>query len=131
MKTIRQTIFLRGVEPHDVYETLLDARKHAKLTGAPATISRRIGGAWSAYGGSLSGKTTALVPDQKIVQSWRGDDWPEGHYSTATFSFAKVRGGTRLTFRQTGVPDDLYAAYRQGWIDSYWAPLKRQLTAAS
>jgi hypothetical protein len=39
----------------------------------------------------------------------------------------KVRGGTRLTFKQTGVPDRKYRSIKQGWSDFYWAPLKEML----
>ena len=124
LKTIRQTVLIKGASTRAVYDTLMDSRKHAKLTGAPARMSGRIGGAWSAYGGSLSGKNLELVPGRKIVQSWRGDDWPEGCYSKATFTITAVKGGVRLALRQTGVPDDLYEDYRQGWFEYYWEPLK-------
>jgi activator of HSP90 ATPase len=67
------------------------------------------------------------VPDQKIVQSWRYSDWPEGHYSKVTFSLEKVAGGTRLTFTQTGVPEERYEDIAQGWRDYYWGPMKEML----
>ena len=67
------------------------------------------------------------MPNQKIVQSWRGSDWPQGHYSTATFSLGEAKGGTRLTFAQTGVPDEFYESISQGWRDFYWEPMKEML----
>jgi len=125
-KTIRQSVTFRA-PPHEVYEALMDSEKHARFTGAGASISRRVGGRFTAYDGSLEGENLELVPDVKILQSWRSDDWPEGHYSRATFSLAKVEGGTRLTFTQTGVPEDFYEDVKQGWIDYYWEPMKRLL----
>ena len=122
-KTIRQSVTFRA-SPHEVYEALMDSDKHTQFTGAEANISRQVGGRFTAYDGSLEGENLELVPDEKIVQSWRGDDWPEGHYSRATFSLKAVEGGTRLTFTQPGVPEDLYENYRQGWIDYYWEPMK-------
>jgi activator of HSP90 ATPase len=61
---------------------------------------------------------------KKIVQTWRASDWPADHYSTVTFVLKPVKGGTRLTFTQTGVPDNQYAGIKQGWIEYYWKPMK-------
>ena len=93
-----------------MYEALMDSEKHSQFTGAMATISREVGGEFSAYDGALSGSILELVPDAKIVQSWRGSDdgWVAGHYSTATFSLEAMDGGTRLTFVQTGVPEQSF-----------------------
>ena len=125
-KTIRQTATFTA-SPHEVYEILMDARKHAGLTGGKARISREIGGAFSIYDGEIEGKNLELVPDRKIVQSWRYSDWPKGHYSTATFELEKIEKGTRLKFTQTDVPDDKYEEIKQGWKDYYWQPMKEML----
>ena len=45
-KTIRQTVQF-GARPEDVYDALMDPKKHAKFTGAKATISRKVGGSFS------------------------------------------------------------------------------------
>jgi hypothetical protein len=36
-------------------------------------------------------------------------------------------GKTRLTFKQTGVPQEFYDDIKQGWIDYYWTPMKEML----
>ena len=125
-KNIRQTVTLKAA-PHEVYEVLMDQKKHAKLVGSEASISRKAGGKFVIYGGDIEGKNLELVPDQKIVQTWRFSDWPEGHFSTVTFVFTPVEKGTRLTFTQTDVPDDKYEDIKQGWTDYYWSPLKQML----
>jgi len=127
-KTIEQTVSFKA-SPHDVYETLMDSAKHAQFTGAEATISRELGGTFTAYGGYLSGSNIELVPDKKIVQAWRAtsEGWPEGYYSTATFSLEEVDGGTRLTFTHSGVPAQNYDSISQGWHDHYWTPMKELL----
>jgi len=125
-KTIRQSVIFK-TRPHEVYKALMDSRQHAKFTGANAKISRKVGGKFIAYDGYIEGINLNLVPDRKIVQSWRGSDWPEGHYSRATFSLRKAKNGTRLTFAQTGVPDQEYHDIRQGWRDYYWKPMKEML----
>ena len=126
IKTIRQSVTIKAT-PHEVYEALMDSRKHSKFTGAKASISRKIGGKFKAYGDYISGVNLDLVPDKKIIQSWRGSDWPEGHYSRTTFSLKKVKSGTRLTFTHSGVPVKYYKDINQGWRDYYWKPMKEIL----
>jgi len=124
MKTIKQKIIFKAT-PEDVYEALMDSKKHSKFTGSKAVISRRVGGKFTCYDGSLSGETIELVANKRIVQRWRSDDWPEGHYSTATFEMKKIKEGTELRFTQEDVPDDKYDGINQGWIDFYWEPMKK------
>jgi activator of HSP90 ATPase len=125
-KSIRQTVILKA-SPHDIYETLMDSKKHAGFTGGKATISRELGGKFSTFDGYAEGVNLELVPDKKIVQTWRAEDWPEGHYSKVTFSLNKVGPGTRLTLTQTGVPGEHCEDIAQGWQDYYWSPLKDRL----
>jgi activator of HSP90 ATPase len=105
----------------------MDSKKHARFTGDKAVISRKVGGKFSVFDGYSEGANLELVPDVKIVQSWRASDWPEGHYSQASFTFKEIPGGTRLSFIQTGVPAKQYDDISQGWRDYYWAPMKDML----
>jgi len=126
MKTIKQTVEFKA-QPDEVYEALMDSKKHAGFTGAKATVSRKVGGKFSVWDGYAEGENLELVPGKKIVQSWRASDWPEGAISKVTYRFAQTKSGTRLTFTQTGVPDELVADIKQGWKDFYWAPMKGML----
>jgi activator of HSP90 ATPase len=122
-KSIRQTATFKA-SPRAVYEALMDSRKHAAFTGAPAKIARQPGGRFTAYGGYLEGVTVELVPNKKIVQFWRSRNWPLFHYSTVTFALARAGGGTRLRFTQHGVPNSDYRAKNRGWVSAYWDKLK-------
>jgi activator of HSP90 ATPase len=124
-REVRQTVVFKG-SPHDIYEILMDSKKHSQLAGETARISRKAGGKFR-VGDYIEGENIELVEDKKIVQSWRGSDWPEGHYSRATFMLRPVSGGTRLTFNQTGVPAEFYEDIYKGWIDYYWVPIKDML----
>jgi len=126
MKTVHQTVNFKA-PPHEVYETLMDSKKHAELVAAEARINKKVGGKFSIYDGEIEGVNLELVPDKKIVQSWRYSDWPEGHYSQATFLLEENHGGTKLTFTQTEVPEDKYEDVSQGWYDYYWQPMKEML----
>jgi activator of HSP90 ATPase len=125
-KTIRQSVTFKA-SPNNVYEAIMDSKKHAQFTGSVVKMSQKVGGSFSVYGGEITGVNLELVPGQKIVQSWRYSNWPEGHYSRATFSLKEVTGGTRLTFAQTGVPEEFSDDISQGWRDYYWTPMKEML----
>lgn len=129
-RTIRQSVTFKAT-PHQVYEALMDAHTHGRFTGGPARISRKVGGRFSTFGGWAAGTNLALTPDRKIVQAWwcQNAGWPKDHYSRATFVLRRSPGGTRLSFRQSGVPAAAYADIKQGWWDSYWRPMKALLEA--
>lgn len=124
---IRQVVNFPGVTPHQVYEALMDERRHAEFTGQTAVISRRVSGRFETFDGWASGKNESLVADKKIVQSWRASDWPASAESVCTFAIDKTVNGVRLTFTQTGVPPIFRASIAQGWPEFYWEPLKKYL----
>jgi activator of HSP90 ATPase len=125
-RTIRQQVTFKGA-PHDVYELLMDEKKHGKFSQSKTTVSRKVGGKVSSGDGYIEAVNLELAPDKKIVQQWRDADWPAGHYSRATWEFTPVAGGTRMIFTQSGVPAGQYEATAQGWRDYYWEPMKAML----
>lgn len=125
-KPIHQTVIFKAT-PHAVYEALMDTEKHAAFTGSKANLSRQIGGEISAYDGYISGQNVELVPEKKIVQTWRAVDWPEGFFSQVTFEMSVIPEGTRLDFSHTGLPEGTEDEFAQGWQDNYWDPLKKFL----
>jgi activator of HSP90 ATPase len=127
MKTLHQTVTF-SASPHDIYEMLMDSKKHEAFTGDKAKISRKVGGKISAYDGWIEGENVELIKDKKIVQTWRGVDWPKGRYSLATFELEKAPGDkTKLKFTQKDIPDNKYEDIKQGWIDHYWNRMKEYL----
>jgi activator of HSP90 ATPase len=126
MKKIKQSITFRA-PVHDVFELLVDSRKHSAFTGDKAVISRKVGGKFKAYGDYIEGKILEIVKDKKIVQSWRASDWPAGIYSKVIFELEKSGKSTKLKFSQEGVPEEQFKDIKQGWIDFYWEPMKEFL----
>ena len=122
-KTLHQTIAFKAT-PHEVFEALMDSKKHTDFTKAKAVISRDIGGKFTAFDGWASGENVELVKDKKIVQTWRSADWPGNHYSTITFALKQKGVETILDFTQTEIPIGLYNDIKQGWTDWYWDKLK-------
>jgi activator of HSP90 ATPase len=112
--------------PRQVYEAWMNGKMHAKMTGSAAKISARVGGAFSAWDGYISGKTQALKPYSRILQSWRTSDFsPEEADSSLEVLFEKAKTGTKVTLVHTNIPAGHGAEYRKGWIDFYFKPMKK------
>jgi activator of HSP90 ATPase len=113
------------VAPHRVYEALLDAKQFGAFSGVPAEINREAGGAFSLFGGQITGRNVELVPDRRIVQAWRAASWPEGVYSIVRFELQAQGAGTRMVFDHTGFPPKLRDSLASGWQAHYFGPLKK------
>jgi len=122
-RTLRQTVTFKA-SPMAVYEAIANSRRHAALSGERAKISRKVGGAFTAWGQHISGINLVLRPGKKIVQAWRATGWWPDHYSIAIFDIERVKGGARLRFTQIGIPPDRYSGHYRGWIEAYWTPMK-------
>jgi len=123
-KTIRQEELIPA-EPIEVYEALLDAEKHSEFTGSKATSNSKVGSKFTAWDGYISGKNLKLEKGKRIVQEWKTTEWPAGcEPSIVEFTFKKAKKGTELTMVHSNVPAEQADSYQQGWIDSYWEPLK-------
>src|SRR5215469_8269202 len=111
--TIRQIVTF-SASPEQVYEVIMDSKKHEALSGEKASISREIGGTFTAWGEHISGFNLVLQPGRKIVQAWRARDWWADHYSIATFELRQMEVGTELRFTQIGVPPHRFDGHSRG-----------------
>jgi uncharacterized protein YndB with AHSA1/START domain len=125
-KSLRQTVRF-DVPPGAVYDLLMVSKLHAAFTGEGARISPKVDGLVSAYGGYIEARNVLLLPGKRIVQAWRAEDWDEGWYSTATWEFDAVAGGTRMTFIQDNIPAGALEDMRSGWVEHYWDKMKAYL----
>ncbi len=121
MKTIKQEVHI-DAKPQEVYEAYTDAKKHAEFTGSKVVFEKKAGGKFS-VDGDLEGENLELVDGKKIVQKWRADDWPQGHYSTLTIELEAEGEGTKLVLTQENVPDDKFDDISSGWRQYYWEPM--------
>ena len=129
---IRQEIEFK-TNPQRVYDALLDAKQFSAFTGAPAEIDRQVGGAFSCFGGIITGRNIELVPNKRIVQAWRVKIWPEGLYSIVAFELRSDGPGTRVVLTHDGFPADMRAHLNGegpdgGWHRQYWDPLRKYLS---
>jgi uncharacterized protein YndB with AHSA1/START domain len=115
------------VSPEAVYDAWLDSAGHTKMTGAEAEASDKVGAAFTAWDGYISGKNLELDRPQRIVQSWRTSEFSDADPdSTITVTLAPAKGGTALTLEHSGVPDgEEHQGYEDGgWADNYFKQMK-------
>jgi activator of HSP90 ATPase len=126
-RAIQQSIVLKA-SPEELFDTFLDSRKHTAATGMPAKVSRRTGGAFSAFGGKILGRTLMTVPGKMIVQSWRASQWKDEDLdSILVLRFSKAPGGGRIDLVHAGVPEHDHKGVTEGWPTFYWKPWKAYL----
>lgn len=125
-KKIKQQVNF-SCKPSELFNIILDSKLHTKVTGAKASVSKKVGGKFTAYDGYCYGKNLKITANKLIVQSWRATDWPEKHFSTLSFEFQKTDTGTKMIFSQENIPDDQFESIKKGWVDFYFNPIKDYL----
>src|SRR5262249_26164312 len=63
-RTLQQMVTFKA-SPHQVYDILMNSKKHQSLSGEPAKISRKVGGKFTAWGSHISGINLVLKPGKK------------------------------------------------------------------
>ena len=112
-------------KPVDIYKAWLSSEGHTAMTGSPANVDGSVGGDFDAWDGYIFGKTLELVPNQRIVQSWRTSEFPEeASDSRLEVLLEEVSGGTKVTLTHSDLPEEQAESYRQGWEDFYFKPMK-------
>lgn len=123
-----------------VYDALTDAKQFHQVTQlsaavksgmapgkVPAEIRNEAGGAFSLFGGYISGRNIELVPNERIVQAWRAGSWGPGIYSIARFELVEQGAETKIVFDHTGFPKSEAEHLAEGWRVNYWEPLAKFL----
>ena len=122
-----------------VYEALTDTKQFDKVIqlsgvmksmppgGKPTEISREAGGAFTLFGGYITGRHVELVPNERIVQAWRAGGWDPGVYSIAKFELVEQGSGTKIVFDHTGFPKGAAEHLASRWTEHYWEPLEKLL----
>ncbi|MGB6482854.1 MAG: SRPBCC domain-containing protein [Candidatus Acidiferrales bacterium] len=126
--------------PSRVYEALTNTKQFdqvVKLSAAmqsgmvsgnkPTVLSPEAGGAFSLFGGYVTGRNIELVPNRRLVQAWRPGGWAPGIYSIAKFELTEQDSGTIIIFDHTGFPRGTAPHLAEGWHENYWNPLTRVL----
>lgn len=126
-KTIQQTVKF-SASPARLFNIYMDSKKHSAATNSRATVSRKVGGKFTAFDGALSGRMLAVVPNRMIVQAWRGSNWKKTDLdSVLILTFSKAPGGGRVNLVHANIADQRHASIQRGWTTYYWKPWKAYL----
>lgn len=127
-KTIVQKVVFKNTTPKDLYDLYMNAKKHSAATGAPAKISAKEGGTYSAHNGYITGKNLHLVKDRLIVQTWRAQGWNTDDIDSIFIISLEPKGkNVVLHAIHANLPDKHAESINKGWHNHYWEPWKKYL----
>jgi len=113
----------------ELYQTFTDPQRLAAFTREPPKVfeGAKKGGKFELFGGNVSGEYLELQEPTKIVQSWRLNQWPKGHFSTLRIEFDQndVDSVTVMRVEWTGVPVGQEEITKRNWLEYYVRSIKR------
>jgi len=110
--------------PRDLFECLVETNRVKAYAGGDAIVSQEKGGKFRLFGGSVEGENVEVESPKKLVQKWRFNTWPEGHYSIVTITLEEKDSKTVLKLTQTGVPIEDKERTEKGWPANFWTRIK-------
>ncbi len=111
--------------PDVLYDAWMSSEGHSAMTGAPATVDPRIGGAFEAWDGYITGRTLVLEPGRRIVQSWRTSEFSDvDGDSQIDVAFEPLDDATRIVIPHGNVPDGHHSYEEGGWQHHYFEPMR-------
>ncbi|KAL0275994.1 UNVERIFIED_CONTAM: hypothetical protein PYX00_003681 [Menopon gallinae] len=108
----------------ELYNSLTVTEMVAAFTHGRVKLDAKPGGKFELFEGNVSGEFIQLEPYSKIVQSWRCERWPSGHYSIVTIDIKQQAEFTEFKLTQTGVPQGESESIRENWERYYLDALK-------
>src|SRR5256885_11262265 len=83
-----------SASPRELFNIYLDSKKHGVAIDGKVSVSRKARSRFSAFGGTLRGRTLMIVPDQSIVQPWQASSWKKNDTdSVLDLQFDRVKNG--------------------------------------
>lgn len=113
----------------ELYLTFTDPQRLTAFTRAAPKVfeGAKKGGKFELFGGNVSGEYLELDEPKKIVQSWRLDQWPKGHYSRLEINFDQnnVDNVTVMRVSWSGVPVGQEEVTKRNWGEYYVRSIKQ------
>jgi len=113
----------------ELFQTFTDPQRIAAFTRAAPKVfeGAKKGGKFELFGGNVSGEYLELDEPKRIVQSWRLDQWPKGHYSRLEINFDQndVDNVTVMRVTWSGVPIGQEDVTRRNWGEYYVRSIKQ------
>ena len=127
-KNIVHKIVFKNTDSKTLYDLYMNSKKHSVATAAPAKMSNKPGGKYSAHGGYITGENLLLLKDKLIVQTWRTLEWDKND-PDSTFTIILEPKGKNVTLYavHSNLPDKHAESIDKGWYAHYWEPWKKYL----
>jgi activator of HSP90 ATPase len=126
-KNVIQSVVFKNTTSGTLYDMYVDEKKHAAATGAPAQITTKAGGKFSAHD-YITGEFIYLRKNASIIQTWRGRDWDEKEPDSIFIIELEADGkDTVLHAIHTNIPDKYAADIDKGWNTHYWQQWNKYL----
>ena len=127
MNDIKQTYEIAGT-PAQVWRALTEPRIIEEWSGASATFPLQVGAAYLLWDGTIGGEIVEIVPQQKLVQTWKPQDWTRTD-SIVTFMLMPQGSGTRVDLHHVNVEESDFDGTTEGWDLYYLGAIKRMFEA--
>jgi uncharacterized protein YndB with AHSA1/START domain len=127
MNKIEQT-YLINASPQEVWRALTEDVVIQKWSDASATFVPQAGMDYSLWDGSIVGKIIEAVPNKKLAQTWKPNDWTIDN-SVVTFTLTPVGKKTRVDLLHENVEEFDYEGTSEGWDIYYLGAIKRMFAA--
>jgi len=113
----------------EMFQTFTDPQRLAAFTRSPPRKfeGAQKGSKFELFDGNVSGEFLELEEPTKIVQSWRLNQWPAGHYSKLQIEFDQndVDGVTAMRVTWSGVPVGQEEVTKRNWGEYYVRSIKK------
>lgn len=113
----------------ELYKTFTDPQRLAAFTREPPRVfeGAHPGGKFELFGGNVTGEYKELEEPKSIVQSWRLNQWPAGHFSTLRIEFDQndVEHVTVMRVTWSGVPVGQEDVTKRNWGEYYVRSIKK------
>jgi len=123
MNDIKQTYEIAAT-PAEVWRALTEPRIIEEWSEARATFPLQVGGGYSLWDGTIGGEIVEFVPLQKLVQTWKPQDWVRKD-SIVTFMLMPQGSGTRVDLHHVNVEELDFDGTTEGWDIYYLGAIKR------
>ena len=95
-----------------------------QYTRAPCKVEPKEGGQYVILDGRIQGEFKQITPNEKLVLSWKFNDWPS--FSTVTITTADGDDNCHVKVTQTDVPKGVdLKNLEAGWRNQIFVPMSK------
>ncbi|WFD35435.1 Co-chaperone [Malassezia cuniculi] len=113
-----------AVSQQDLWDLLTNSARIPMWSKSPAQLTLSHGASYSLFGGNITGSVVEVDAPNRLVQSWRVPQWPQGHFGKLVTTLAQGEDSTNLDLVLTGVPSGEEDTAKTGLQNYYIHGLK-------